>query len=136
MSKTEERAIAQKYIGGVPWLMVCWGLGGFFGWLALWPLVAMNALPLWAGFIIATIILCYSYLPTHEAQHGNIGRPIPIGIAINCYHGGNFERRAPKRHSAPRQRGIKTDFTMIWISIGQGQRFAQRQRTVCGICDI
>ena len=71
----EERAIAQKYIGGFPWVMVLWGLGGFVLWLALWPLVKLGYLPLWAGGIIATVILSACYLPTHEAQHGNIGRP-------------------------------------------------------------
>ena len=55
--------------------MVIWGLGGFFGWLALFPLVHLGIIPLWLGFILATINLCYCYLPTHEAQHGNIGRP-------------------------------------------------------------
>lgn len=75
MSLDAQRAIAQKYIGGFPWLMVAWGLGGFFSWLALWPLVHSGALPLWLGFPLATLILCAAYLPTHEAQHGNIGRP-------------------------------------------------------------
>ena len=75
MSIGEERVIAQKYIGGFPWLMVTWGLGGFMLWLALWPLVYSGQMPLWLGCIIASIILCGCYLPTHEAQHGNIGRP-------------------------------------------------------------
>ena len=75
MSMAEERAIAQKYIGGFPTLMVTWGLGGFFLWLALWPLTINGYIPLWAGCLIATIVLCGCYLPTHEAQHGNIGRP-------------------------------------------------------------
>lgn len=75
MSMQEERAIAQKYIGGFPWIMVIWGLGGFLLWLALWPLAHSGQLPLWLGCIIATIILSACYLPTHEAQHGNIGRP-------------------------------------------------------------
>lgn len=75
MSMAQERAIARKYIGGFPWLMVIWGLGGFLLWLALWPLVALDYVPLWLGGLIATIILCACYLPSHEAEHGNIGRP-------------------------------------------------------------
>jgi len=71
----QERAIAQKYIGGFPWFMVIWGLGGFGLWLSLFPLTVMGYVPLWLGGIVATVILCYCYLPTHEAQHGNIGRP-------------------------------------------------------------
>ena len=75
MSMAEERAIAQKYIGGFPWVMVIWGLGGFLLWLALWPLAANGHMPLWLGCITASIIMSANYLPTHEAQHGNIGRP-------------------------------------------------------------
>jgi beta-carotene hydroxylase len=75
MSQQDERAIARKYIGGVPWFMVIWGLGGFLLWLALWPLVILDLLPLWVAATVASIIFCYCYLPTHEAQHGNIGRP-------------------------------------------------------------
>lgn len=75
MSLQEERAIAQKYIGGFPWFMVIWGLGGFLGWIALFPLVHSGTIPMWLGCLLATVNLCYCYLPTHEAQHGNIGRP-------------------------------------------------------------
>ena len=75
MTISEERAIAQKYIGGFPWLMVIWGLGGFMLWVALWPLAYGGHIPLWVACVIASIILCGSYLPSHEAQHGNIGRP-------------------------------------------------------------
>jgi len=71
----QERTIARRYIGGVPWPMVIWGIGGFALWLALWPLAHAGVLPLWLGTVIAAVIFCYSYLPTHEAQHGNIGRP-------------------------------------------------------------
>ena len=75
MSMQEQRAIAQKYIGGFPWFMVTWGLGGFLLWVALWPLAHREVIPLWLAGIVATIILCYCYLPSHEAQHGIIGRP-------------------------------------------------------------
>ena len=75
MSMQEQRAIAQKYIGVFPWFMVTWGLGGFLLWVALWPLAHMEIIPMWLAGIVATIILCYCYLPSHEAQHGIIGRP-------------------------------------------------------------
>jgi beta-carotene hydroxylase len=75
MSMEEERAIARNYIGGFPWFMVIWGLGGFGLWLSLFPLVHLGHLPIWLGCLLATIICCYCYLPSHEAQHGNIGRP-------------------------------------------------------------
>ena len=75
MSLKAEREIAQQYIQGFPWFMVIWGVGGFVGWIALFPLVHYGVIPMWLGFILATANLCYCYLPTHEAQHGNIGRP-------------------------------------------------------------
>lgn len=67
-----EMAVAQKYIGRVPWEMVAWGLGNFCLWLALWPLVLSGVLPVWAGFVISTICVTLSYLPSHEAQHSII----------------------------------------------------------------
>lgn len=75
MSISDERAIAQQYIGAFPWFMVIWGLGGFLLWVTLWPLTHTGVMPMWLGCIIATVIMCGCYLPTHEAQHGNIGRP-------------------------------------------------------------
>jgi beta-carotene hydroxylase len=75
MSMSEERAIAQNYIGDFPLFMVVWGVGGFALWLALFPLVHLGYLPLWAGFALSLIVLSYCYLPSHEAEHGNIGRP-------------------------------------------------------------
>ncbi len=75
MSLEQEQQIARKYIGKFPWLMVCWGLGGFTLYVALWPLVSMEIMPMWLGFVLATLVMSACYLPTHEAQHGNIGRP-------------------------------------------------------------
>ncbi|GGD23655.1 beta-carotene hydroxylase [Pyruvatibacter mobilis] len=70
-----EFEIAKKYIGGTPWRIVAWGLGNFAVWVALWPLVITGMLPLWAGFLLATLSITLSYLPSHEAQHSNIARP-------------------------------------------------------------
>ncbi|WP_422364291.1 fatty acid desaturase [Pyruvatibacter mobilis] len=70
-----EFEIAKKYIGGTPWRIVAWGLGNFAVWVALWPLVITGLLPLWAGFLLATLSITLSYLPSHEAQHSNIARP-------------------------------------------------------------
>jgi len=75
----EEAAIARKYMGQVPWEMVAWGLGNFAVWLALWPLTLTGILPLWAGFLVSTICITLSYLPSHEAQHSIIaaeGKPL------------------------------------------------------------
>jgi len=70
-----EKDIARKYIGGMPWMMVVWGLGNLAIWLSLWPLVMLGYMPLWLGFIIATVNVTLCYLPSHEAQHSNIAKP-------------------------------------------------------------
>ena len=69
-----EKEIARKYIGGVPWMMVVWGLGNFVVWLTLWPLVMTGVMPLWAGFLVACLNMSLAYLPSHEAQHSNIAK--------------------------------------------------------------
>ncbi len=69
-----ERAIARKYSGMVPWGAVAWGLGNLAIWLSLWPLVFLDIIPLWLGFLIACANVALCYLPSHEAQHDIIGR--------------------------------------------------------------
>lgn len=69
-----ENAIARKHSGMVPWGVVVWAFGNLAFWLALWPLVIFDVIPLWLGFIAATISLSLVYLPTHDAQHYIIGR--------------------------------------------------------------
>ena len=55
-----------------------------YGDMGTWRLSALGCtmaaglyrvIPLWLGSIVATVILSACYLPTHEAQHGNISRP-------------------------------------------------------------
>ena len=70
-----ERDIARRHIGKFPWLAVIAGLGAPALWLALWPLVFLGMVPLWAGFIAATVLAVIGYLPSHEAQHDIIARP-------------------------------------------------------------
>ncbi len=70
-----ERDIARKYMGKLSIPMVLWPIANLSCWLALWPLVMTGTLPLWAGFIIATINVTLSYLPSHEAQHDIYARP-------------------------------------------------------------
>lgn len=66
----EERAIARKFHGRVPWEMVAWGLGNF----CHWPLTFTGILPLWAGFLLSTFCITVCYLPSHEAQHSIIAK--------------------------------------------------------------
>lgn len=70
-----ERDIARRHIGKFPWLAVTWALTNLAVWLSLWPLVLMGIIPLWIGFIIATLNVMLSYLPSHEAQHDIIALP-------------------------------------------------------------
>ncbi len=70
-----ERAIARQHIGKFPWFAVIWAFGNLAIWLSLWPLVMTGLLPLWMGFVVATVCISLSYLPSHEAQHDIIARP-------------------------------------------------------------
>ena len=70
-----ERQIARKYMDKLSIPMVLWPIANLITWLALWPLVFTGIMPLWLGFIIATINVTLSYLPSHEAQHDIYARP-------------------------------------------------------------
>lgn len=70
-----ERTIARKYMGNLSIPMVIWPVLNLSTWLALWPLVFTNTIPLWAGFCVALINVILSYLPSHEAQHDIYARP-------------------------------------------------------------
>lgn len=69
-----ERKIAGKYMHVFPWIAVVWGVGNCLVWLSLWPLVLMDIIPLWVAAPIAILNVMLAYLPSHEAQHGIIGR--------------------------------------------------------------
>lgn len=74
-----ERQIANKYMRVVPWGAVAWGFGNCIAFFALFPLVLSGVVPLWLGFILATLFVALSYLPSHEAQHNIIaGRGKPL----------------------------------------------------------
>ena len=68
----EEQTVARQYLGRVPWEMVAWGLGNFALWISLFPLVLTGVMPLWLGFVLASICCTLAYLPSHEAQHSII----------------------------------------------------------------
>jgi len=69
-----ERKIAAKYMQVFPWVAVAWALLNLTIWLALWPLVLLDVLPLWVAAPIATLNVMLAYLPSHEAQHRIIAR--------------------------------------------------------------
>lgn len=67
--RAREKAIAEPFMTGFPWVMFIWPLVNTTVWLSLWPLVMSGAVPLWAAFPIAIISVTASYLPSHDAQH-------------------------------------------------------------------
>ena len=67
-----EKQIAAKYMNRIPWFIVFWAFANTTTWIALWPLVMLGYLPLWAGYLIAQINMVLAYLPSHDAQHGII----------------------------------------------------------------
>ena len=69
-----EREIARRHSGMFPWAIVVWAFANLFCWLALWPLVMLDILPLWAAFALATVNMMLVYLPTHDAQHDIVAR--------------------------------------------------------------
>lgn len=76
-SFAKEKEIAKSFSKRFQWEMIAIGLGQVAVWLTLWPVVIYSIIPLWAGFLIATICACFAYLPSHEAQHGNYSRGNP-----------------------------------------------------------
>ncbi len=85
----KEKAIAKKHAQRFQWEMVLIGVGQACVWFSLWPLVMNGIIPLWSGFIIACFCACMSYLPSHEAQHGNYSRGNPKRRWIDAFVG-NF----------------------------------------------
>jgi len=73
----KEKAIAKSLSQRFQWEMIAIGMGQATIFLSLWPLTLMGFIPLWAGFLIATLCACMAYLPSHEAQHGNYSRGNP-----------------------------------------------------------
>ena len=69
-----EREIARRHSGMFPWEIVVWAFTNLICWLALWPLVMLDILPLWAAFALATVNMMLVYLPTHDAQHDIVAR--------------------------------------------------------------
>lgn len=69
-----ERQIAAPFLRMFPLVVLIWGFTNAIVWLALWPLVFTDTLPLWAAFPIATLNVALAYLPSHDAQHNIVAR--------------------------------------------------------------
>ena len=72
LSIEDEREVAREFMGRIQWQAILIGLGQCLVWFINWGLVLGGALPLWLGFLIATLCTCLAYLPSHEGQHGNL----------------------------------------------------------------
>ena len=67
-----ERAVARTFMGRIQWEMIVIGIGQSFLWIFTLVLTISGMIPLWLGFLIATVCMCMAYLPSHEGQHGNL----------------------------------------------------------------
>ena len=74
-----EREIARKYMDKLSIPMVVWPILNVSCWLALWPLVLTGVMPLWLGFIIAT--LTPPCLICRAMRRSTIFMPV---LVINC----------------------------------------------------
>lgn len=72
LSPKAERVVARQYMGRVQWEMVLIGTGQAVVWMTTFVLTIRETIPLWLGFVVATVCCCIAYLPSHEGQHGNL----------------------------------------------------------------
>ena len=72
LSPKAERAVARRFMGRMQWEMVLIGTGQALVWITTFVLTILGPIPLWLGLVIATVCCCVAYLPSHEAQHGNL----------------------------------------------------------------
>ena len=72
LSIEAEREVARRFMGRIQWEAIAVGLGQCLAWFANWGLVLAGTIPLWLGFVVATVCAGLAYLPSHEGQHGNL----------------------------------------------------------------
>jgi len=72
LSAKAERAVARTFMGRIQWEMILIGLGQTAVWISVFVLTILDAVPLWVGFVVATVCMGLAYLPSHEGQHGNL----------------------------------------------------------------
>jgi len=68
----EERAQAAPYWGKVEPRIIVTFLLFSAAWIAVIVLGVSGTIPLWLVLILNTIVASTSYIPMHEATHGNI----------------------------------------------------------------
>ncbi len=72
LSPKAERALARSFMGRIQWEMIVIGIGQSMLWVTTLVLTIAGVVPLWLGFVVATICMSMAYLPSHEGQHGNL----------------------------------------------------------------
>jgi len=72
LSPKAERALARSFMGRIQWEMIVIGIGQSMLWVTTLVLTIAGVVPLWLGFVLATICMSMAYLPSHEGQHGNL----------------------------------------------------------------
>ena len=72
LSSEAEREVARRFMGRIQWESIAIGVGQCLVWFANWGMVIAGTVPLWLGFLIATVCASLAYLPSHEGQHGNL----------------------------------------------------------------
>jgi beta-carotene hydroxylase len=72
LSPKAERAVARSFMGRIQWEMILIGLGQSAAWVTTLILAILGIVPIWLGFVTATLCMCMAYLPSHEGQHGNL----------------------------------------------------------------
>jgi beta-carotene hydroxylase len=85
--RKQEQAIAREFHGGPMWYYVVAAWGGFALWLSLFPLTMLHLVPLWAAFIVSSVLATGGYVTSHEAMHSNIRRPGTKDYWINEWVG-------------------------------------------------
>ncbi|MFN7264437.1 MAG: hypothetical protein ACK5T5_05840, partial [Phenylobacterium sp.] len=60
-----ETETAARFMGGLPWGSVLWGLGNLAVWLSLWPLSLSGLMPLWGACPCATLNVARCCVPAH-----------------------------------------------------------------------
>jgi beta-carotene hydroxylase len=70
--RAQEMAIAERFMGGTPWLMIGWGVANTIAFFAPWPLTLLHIIPLWVAFPLAIACVTRSYLPSHDTHHNII----------------------------------------------------------------
>lgn len=72
LSRQAELSVAKRFMGRIQWEMILIGCLQASVWLVTFGLALSGRISLGVGFAVATACALFAYLPSHEAQHGNL----------------------------------------------------------------